>query len=57
MAVSRDLKLIWTEYPIGNEDGSWDRVAIARLAPAIDGAGLDEDEPSGSARAECIRQA
>jgi hypothetical protein len=56
MAVSRDLKPIWTEYPVGDEDASWDRVAVARLARAIDVAGLDQDESSGSARAECVRQ-
>ena len=57
MAVRRDLKLAWTEYPVGDDDASWDRVAVARLAPAVDVARPDQDEPSGSARTECVRQA
>jgi hypothetical protein len=56
VAVRRDLKPIWSEYPVGDEDAGWDRVAVACSASAIDIAGVDHDKPSGSALAQSVRQ-
>jgi hypothetical protein len=56
LAVCRDLKLISPQYPVGDGNAGWDRVAVTCGSSAIDIAGMDHDEPSGSARAERMRQ-